>query len=439
MSRHLFKVVLVVVVLAVLGGCVAAPVAPAPAPAANQPAATVQPSAAQEPVKLSFFSRDPNKPQIEKLVKVWNESHPAIQIEPSFVPPDNFVTKFGTMVAGGTPPDIVAVDLVYAPQFAAANQLSDITDLAKSLPYFDKLSPSHVRLATYGDKIYGLPFNAEASVLMWNKDLFKEAGLDPEKPPKTWAEVADAAKKITALGNGKYGYYFSGNCAGCNAFTFAPLIWANGGDILSADGTQATLTDPKVKEALEFYRQMWADGVIPPGAKTDGGTEFLNTFASGKIGMQGLGAFAIAAIKASNPNMNFGVAYLPGKEGGQSSFAGGDIISIPAGSKYVKEAFEFIKWLTSEETQLSLYAKEGSLPVRTDLADNQYFKADPRLTVNTQAMGLGKTPYTVKYNELINDSNGPWLQMLQTAIFDGKVDEAIATAQAKMTQILSQK
>lgn len=434
MYRHLFKIVPLIVVLAMLGGCVAAPAAPAPAaPAAAQPAA------APAPVKLSFFSRDPNRPQIEKLVKAWNESHPAIQIEASFVPAEQFVTKFGTMFAGGTPPDIVAIDLVYGPQFAAAQQLTDITDLAKALPYFDQLSPSHVRLATYNGRIYGLPFNAEASVLMWNKDLFQEAGLDPEKPPKTWAEIADAAAKITALGDGKYGYYFSGNCAGCNAFTFMPLIWANGGDIFSEDGTQATLTDPWVKEALLFYRQMWVDGVIPPGAQTDGGTEFLNTFASGKIGMQGLGAFAIAAIKSSNPNMNFGVSFLPGKEGGESSFAGGDIISIPAGSKYVNEAFEFIKWLTSEETQLSLYAKEGSLPVRIDLAENEYFKADPRLTVNTQAMAIGRTPYTIYYNELINDSNGPWLLMLQTAIFEGKVDEAIATAQEKMTQILSQK
>lgn len=426
------------VALALLLAACTAPVAPAAqAPAAGAQAGATQ--AAKEPVKLSFFSRDPNKPQIEKLVAAWNSTHPDIQIEPSFVPAEQFVTKFGTMVAGGAPPDIVAVDLVYMPQFAAAGQLTDITQDAKSLPYFDKLSPSHVRLSTLNDKIYGLPFNAEASVLMWNKKLFKEAGLDPEKPPTTWAEIMDYAKKITALGNGKYGYYFSGNCAGCNAFTFMPLIWASGGDVLSADGSKATLTDPQVKEALQFYQDMWKAGVMPPASQTDTGTDFLNTFAGGNIGMQGLGAFAINAIKSSNPDIDFGVAYLPGKDGKASSFAGGDVIAVPAGSKYEKEAFEFIKWLTSEDVQLEQYAKGGSLPVRTDMADNKYFKEDPRLTTNTKAMGIGKTPYSTHYNELYNDANGPWLAMLQKAIFGGDVDGAISAAQDKMTQILAQK
>lgn len=422
---------LLIVVLALIAGC-AAPVAAPPA-AEGEAAAP-----AAGPVTLTFLSRDPNRAQIEKLIGAWNEKNPNIQIEGTFVPASDFVTKFATMIAGGAPPDFVAVDLVYVPQFAAAGQLADITEMAKALPYFDALSPSHIRLSTVGDKIYGLPFNAEASILMWNKDLFTAAGLDPEKPPTTWAEIADYAAKITALGDGKYGFYFSGACPGCNAFTFMPLIWANGGDVLSDDGTTATLDDPAVKEALEFYKQMWDAGYMPPGSPTDTGTDFANLFASGTIGMQGLGAFAINTNKSANPDMNFGVAFLPGKDGGSSSFAGGDVIAIPAGSKYVSEAFEFMKWLTSDEVQLEYYAKEGSLPVRTDLADNEYFQADPRLIVNTNAMGIGRTPYTVHYNELINDANGPWGAMLQAAIFGGDVDGAIAAAQEKMTEILGQ-
>lgn len=432
MTRILKVLTLLAVLTLVLSACTAPVAAPAAAPEGGE-AAT-----AGEPVKLSFLSRDPNRPQVEKLLAAWNESHPNIQIEATFVPPTEYVTKFGTMVAGGAAPDFVATDLIYVPQFAEAGQLADITDLAKSLPYFDKLAPSHIRLSTYEDKIYGVPFNAEGSVLMWNKELFRQAGLDPEKPPTNWAEILDYARKITALGDGKYGFYFSGNCPGCNAFTFMPLIWASGGEVLSEDGKTATLDDPKVKEALEFYRQMWEEGLIPPGSQTDVGTDFLNTFSSGTIGMQGLGAFAIAANKAGNPDLDFGVGFLPGKEGGTSSFAGGDVIAIPAGSKYVDEAFEFIKWLTSDEVQLEYYAKEGSLPLRTDLADNEYFKADPRLTTNTNAMAIGKTPYTVRYNELYNDPNGPWLAMLQKAVFEGQIDEAIQTAQQKMTEILGQ-
>ena len=410
----------------------AACAAPAAAPSGEQPAG----EPATGGVTMSFWTRDSNQAQVRQLVDAWNESHEN-KIEVTVIPASEYMTKVGASVGAGAPPDLMAVDLIYVPQFAAASQLTDITDLAKGLPYFEQLSPSHVRLATYDGKIFGLPFNAEGSYLIYNKGLFEQAGLDPENPPKTWAEIADAAAKIRALGDDIFGYYFSGACAGCNAFTFMPLIWASGGDVLSEDGLTATLTDPNVAAALDFYRQMWSDDLIPAGAQADTGADFANAFTSGKIGMAGTGAFAINNLKTNFPEIDFGVAFLPGAEGGASSFAGGDSIAIPAGSKYPAEAFEFIQWATSDEVQLEYYAKLNNLPVRTDLAENEYFAADPRLTTAAQAMAMGKTPYTVVYNQLFNDANGPWLKMIQTAVFDGKVEEAVNTAQEEFTKILS--
>ncbi len=419
-------------IAALLLSACAAPAAPAAstggeaAPAADE----------AKGVTMSFWTRDSNQAQVRALVDAWNATHDN-QIEITVIPSSDYMTKVGAAAAGGSAPDIIAVDLIYVPQFAAADQLTDITESAKSLPYFDKLSPSHVRLATYEDKIFALPFNAEGSILLWNKDLFKEAGLDPEKPPTTWAEIAEYSKKITALGDDKYGYYFSGSCAGCNAFTYLPLMWASGGDVLSDDGSTATVTDPNVAAALDFYRQMWADGQIPPGAQADTGTDFANAFTTGKIGMAGSGAFAISMLKNDHPEINFGVTYLPGKDDGQSSFAGGDSIGIPSGSKYPKEAYEFIQWLTTDEVQLEQYAKANTLPIRTDLAENEYFESDPRLTTAAKAMGMGKTPYSLVYNDLFNSANGPWLKMIQTAVFDGKVEEAVQTAQDEFTKILN--
>ncbi len=71
--------------------------------------------------------------------------------------------------------------------------------------------------------------------------------------------------------------------------------------------------------------------------------------------------------------------------------------------------------------QLEQCAANFSLPVRTDLADNEYFAEDPRFTLSN-GNGLGKTPYSLVYNQLFNDANGPWLEMIQTAVFDGKID-----------------
>ena len=432
-----FALLLAISVLLSACGQAKTPAAVEPQPAATEAksVATEAPKPADEAVTLTLWSRDSDQALVEALAKSWNATHKN-QIETTIIPADQFVTKVGTAIAGGAAPDLIAIDLVYTPQFAAAGQLTDITDLAKKMPYYASLSPAHMALGTYESKNYALPFSAEASVLVWNKGLYKKAGLDTEKAPASWNEIYENAKKITALGDGVYGYYFSGSCPGCNAFTFAPLIWATGGDILSADYSKPTLTDPSVKAALEFYNKMWTEGLIPPGAKVDSGTDFFNAFQTDKIGMIGSGAFAISVLKKDHPEIDFGVTYLPGQEGGKGSFAGGDNIAIPSGSQHVEQAFEFIQWVLSDDIQLEQYAKNNQLPVRTDLAKNKYFDADPRLTVSANAMALGKTPYSLHYNELFNDSNGPWLAMLQGAIFDGKVDEAIAKAQEQFSSIM---
>jgi multiple sugar transport system substrate-binding protein len=387
---------------------------------------------------VSFWVRAADSGFTAPLVKAYNASHP-VQVKLTSIPDDQFVTKFGTAVAGGAGPDVVAIDLIYLPAFAEAGQMTDITAQVKALPFAKTLSDSHVRLATYQNKTYAVPFSAEGSVLVYNKALFKQAGLDPNKPPKTWAEIEAYSKKITALGNNVKGFYFAGACAGCNAFTFLPLIWASGGDVLSADGKTATLNNAAVKSALSFYRRMWETNQIPAGAKTDNGTNFLGAFLTGKIGMAGSGAFSIGILKRDHPDVDFGIAPLPGEKGGSSSFAGGDSIGIPAGSKRVKEAFDFINWCLTEDVQIKEFAKNGSIPVRSDLADNEYSKLDPRFVTVSKAMADGRTPYTVHYNELFNDANGPWLAMFQEAIFGSGVDAAVQKAQDAFTKILNTK
>ena len=387
-----------------------------------------------EPV--AFWNRDDGQVLVEPIVAAWNETHD-VQIEATFIPSEQFVQKFAAAVAGGEAPDLIAVDLVYMPAFAAAGQMTDISEQARALPFFGQLSPSHMRLGTYQDKVFSLPFNADGSFLLYNKNLFRQAGLDPEAPPTTWVAIQEAAQKITAAGGGASGFYFSGSCPGCNAFTLLPYVWASGGDVLTEDGTQATLTDPSVKAMLEFVRGLWDGGQVPQAAQVDTGEDFFNAFTSGTVGMAGTGAFSIAELKGEYPDIDFGVTPLPGREGGQSSFAGGDTIAIPAGSERVEDAFAFMAWYLSDEVQIEQLAKNNGLPLRTDLIENKYSAEDPRYIVAGRAMSEGRTPYTEKYNQLFNDSGSPWLAMLQRAIFDGEVDEAIAEAQQSFTDILA--
>ena len=135
----------------------------------------------------------------KEVVKAYNAANED-KVELTEVPFSELVQKYATAIAGGQAPDALSLDLIYNPAFAAAGQLEDLSDWAKSLPYFNSLSPSHVKLGTYDGKIYGMPLSVETSIFAWNKDLYKKAGLDPEKAPTTWEEITANAEKIRALG-----------------------------------------------------------------------------------------------------------------------------------------------------------------------------------------------------------------------------------------------
>lgn len=390
---------------------------------------------AQDGATISFWVRASDQALVTPAVKAWNDSHPT-KVDLTIIPNDNFVTKFGTAVAGGAAPDVVAIDEIFIPAFIQAGQLTDMTDQVKSLGFASSLSPTHVRLASRDGKQYAVPFSAESSFLLYNKTLFKKAGLDPNAPPKTMAELEADAKKITALGNGIKGFYFSGGCGGCNIFTMLPFVWASGGHILSPDGKKETLDSPALRSTLTMYRTMWTENLMPRGAATDNGSNFITPFFTGKIGMLGSGAFAIGILRKEHPEIDFGVAPLPGEKGGSASFAGGDSIAIPSTSKHKKEAWEFIKWALSEDVQVGQFARNGGIPIRADFADNQYAKQDARIELVSTLMRSGRAPETIYFNQLFNDPNGPWLQLIQEAVFGKGVDQAIKDARPRFQKIL---
>ena len=102
-----------------------------------------------------------------------------------------------------------------------------------------------------------------------------------------------------------------------------------------------------------------------------------------------------------------GVAPIPGLDGGESSFVGGDVLGIAATSKHTSAAWNFIAWTLSDEAQVKVAAKAGYIPSRSDLADNQYAQKDPRLVTFNKLVGKGQTPATVNFGPTYNDPNGP--------------------------------
>jgi len=387
---------------------------------------------------LSMWVRASGANAAQRLVDLWNSGH-ADKITLTVIPDNQMVSKLATGVGAGDVPDLISFDLIYMPDFMRAGFLTDITDSMKGDPNLPKVAKAFSDLATYKGRLYGTGFTPDVSILIYNKDLFRKAGLDPNQPPKTLAQIHEYAKKIRALGPDIYGFYFSGSCPGCNIFTTSPMMVASGARMLPAGPNDEPLAGTGVKEVLQLFRDMWAEGLIPKSAQSDNGSNFVANFKTGKIGIQGAGGFLIADLKREVPNLDFGVAFLPGiKEGQASAFVGGDVVAIPKGSKRAALALQFIKWELSDEAQLEGLAKNNILPSRTDLADNKYFQAEPRIVTTAKAVGIGYVPWVFHFNDMVNSDASPWIEMIQSAVFDGKVDASITKARQKMRAIAAE-
>lgn len=387
--------------------------------------------------ELSMWVRASGANAAQHLVDLWNEKHED-KINLTVIPDDQMVTKLATGVAASDVPDVISFDLIYMPDFMRAGFLEDLTDFLNADPNQAKVAQAYKELATYEGRLYGTGFTPDVSVLVWNKDLFEQAGLDPDKGPTTVGEIHEMAKKISALGDDIYGFWFSGACPGCNIFTTSPMMVASGAKLLPKTAEDEPLQGPGVKEVLQVFRDMWTEGLIPASAEADNGQNFVGQFKTGKIGIQGAGGFLISDLKREVPDMNFGVTFLPGIEPGQkSAFVGGDVVAIPKGSKNLEIAKEFIAWQLTDEAQLEGLAKNNIIPSRTDLAENEYFD-DPRVITTAEAVGIGYVPWVFHFNDMVNSNSSPWIQMIQSAVFGGDIDGAIASAKEQMKAIASE-
>ncbi len=387
---------------------------------------------------FDIWVRADNQIFMNPVIAEYNKLKSAeVKVEP--VTPHEVVQKFATAYAAGQAPDALSLDLIFTPQFANAGTLEDITAFVTSLPYFDKLSPAHLSLGKVGDKYFALPISAESSFIIYNKDLFRKAGLDPEKPLANWAEFEDAAVKISALGSDIHGFYTSGAAPGWQIFTFTPLIWASGGDVLSKDFTKSTFNTPEVKEAMLLYRRLVQKGVIPESSSTDAGASMTTGFMAGKVGMMSAGTFLIGVLNKDYPHIDYGVMPIPGKNGGFASFAGGDNIVFPKGTKKMEEIKRFMEWCFSLEGQ-TIMAKFGSLPVRSDLVEQALAGQDQRYVLPAKLLANGHTPNCVNYNAVFNSNTSPWITALGRGFFgDEDIDAVAAEGEEEMQYLLDDK
>jgi multiple sugar transport system substrate-binding protein len=395
--------------------------------------AAIGQSAAEE---INLWVRTSSGAVLQALADQFNASHDD-KVVITQITAEQMVTKLGASIAAGAPPDGAVLDLIYLPTFAATDSLEDITDFIDGLPYAKNMSPSHLRLGTFDGRKYAVPTLPDASVIAYNKDLFAKAGLDPEKGPTSLKEVAADAAKVRALGDDIYGFFFVAPSGSWQVYTFTPHVWAAGADILSADGRSATIDTPELRSVLGLYNQMWKDGSIHPTSRSGNGSDAVAAFASGKVGVLMTGSYIVNLLTSQYPDVNFGIVPISGPDGGQSSFAGGDALTLMKGISAEKKAVAeaFVDFYMQPAQQVFI-TKESGMPPRTDVADEAYAQFDPRNLIAYNMLANAKTPYTFASDELFVSRTGPWLNLLNRAIFDGDIDGAIAAGQAEFTKIL---
>jgi multiple sugar transport system substrate-binding protein len=377
---------------------------------------------------LTLWVRPGNEAVTDAVVDAYNSAHEN-QIEITHVPADQYITKFAQASQTGDLPDILAADLVFMPQVIDTGAAVDLTDLLAESGAAGNLSPAHIQASTAGGRTYGVPYVLDTSLYLYNKTLFSQAGLDPNSPPTTWEGIKQAAAAIDTLGSDYQGAYISAGCAGCLAYSFAPTIWAQGTDIVNADGS-FDFTSTEVKNSLEFLRDLYTQGSIPESARTDGGEGFFAVFAAGKTGFNFSGGNGVnTSTLGTDPAFEFGLAAIPGPTDGEfATFSGGDVASIMKSSTKKNEAWHFVEWLTSQDTSQSVYLSLPALPPRSD-ADVSASLGE-QFTVPAELVKSGQTFVTLKYNEVIASAQGPWLALVQAVVFDGAdIDEATQTAQ----------
>lgn len=286
--------------------------------------------------------------------------------------------KLLTSIVGKFPPDVIWQNSYQVNDWAsrdAFRPLNDFIERDRDKPFgirVEDIDKNALDQVSMNGKIYAIPNRTDDVCLYYNKSLFRQAGLDPERPPKTWEEMKEYSKKLTLYNpDGSYkrvGYIpLQGNGS------FCIFAWENGGEFFTKDYRKCTMTEPRIVEALEYVKSFY---VADKGAKALSSfqssfqKDAMDPFIMGQIAMTTNTPILLSYISQYAPDMDFGVAPVPvpkARYEGKPPFtgmsqlcttAGGFSYAIPNGAKHEEAAWRFIKWISSLDAWRCQYTSQ---------------------------------------------------------------------------------
>ena len=269
-----------------------------------------------------------------------------------------------------------------------------------------------------GGKTWGIPFQRSTVVMYWNKELFKEAGLDPNKAPTTWAELKDAATKLTKKdASGKttqFGVQIPSS--GFPYWLFQTLTTPNDAILANDAGTQVKFDDPKVIEALQFWVDLGKAGIHPPGVVEWGTTP--KDFFEKKSAIIYTTTGNLTNIKA-NAKFDFGVGMIPGNKRKGSPTGGGNFYIFKKSTPAQQEAaFKFAKWVTQPERAAQWSMETGYVAVSQAAYDTptlkKYGQDFPAALVARDQLPVSVAEFSTHENQRVTKALNDGLQAALT-------------------------
>lgn len=331
---------------------------------------------------------------------------------------------FAVQLAGGSLPDVFTVPFTDSKTLVENGQLMDVTAEITDLGYADKFNPIILDGVTDSDgNIFGFPRQAYAMGLHYNRDLFTQAGLDPDKPPTTWDEIRAAAKQITEK-TGKAGYSeMAINNTGGWQLTAQTVARGGRTQTDDADGTAtSTIDNDATKASLEFLHALkWEDNSFGSKVDLDWGT-INQEFAAGNIGMYTSGSDVYTALVRDfgmDPAI-YGLTVVPTEGDDPGTLGGGDIavISPTVDAATKKAAVEWIDWYYMQK----LMNEDAAVQDAKTLADSDQAVGTPVLPVLSRDLYEQSLTWIEPYINVPRDQMTPFTDAIwdQTPVGEPK-------------------
>lgn len=324
---------------------------------------------------------------IEPFIEAFEEKYPDIKVNIQSIAADvGLEAKLTGAVQAGNTPDVVTLDVTSMPGFAEMDALYPLEDLVEEDNVkLDTFSVGMLQTAHYDDTLYGLPFGGDASVILYNKDHFKEAGLDHESPPQSWPEFVEAAKQLTRDTNGDgrtdvYGFVYVPAHTWYTTFYWLPYFWSNGGEFFE-NGEVAFNSDEGV-EALSLWVDLYREHKAVPDSAIGPDASAADMFKRERVSMMPGSPNSLRSINQDRPDLNVGAMIHPTPDGepANHNFCGGDNVVIMKGSENKEAAWELVKFLSSPEGQRIWVHSPGEfIPSREEVLEleSEYYEEHP--------------------------------------------------------------